>query len=419
MALIRKDAIKRAAIIDAEMGWLRGTALGKLSMLWHTAQEDDGKSIVSRRLLLEWACVEPEHADRFIELCCLADTSGDGDFVHFLERRRDDGRFFIVGNPDEIQRVKTAREQAVARGNASAEARKRRTGSAVPPGARNHPDRKKTESDFESSFEEPFETGFEKPFETLSESVSETNAEKPPNPSALALANASALPSATTTTTRAPAREAEPAEVVVVGESEDPGPPADPPPPAVSPPAESSLTPLGLIALWNAHRGELPEVLGPTPERLELAEARLSERPEPEHWRLAIKRLASLPFANGEVTGWVASFDWLVEAPGKTLHVLEGRYDPRGKKRRRAAAAPPEDAEASEPLRCFTCWGTGLVTASRRLDDGPEVASFRCACEAGHGRMDHEAWDDEKAAAGWKANSWNRESFERWQARPY
>lgn len=122
MAIIKPSAIGRAAIIDAELGWPRGLALGRMSMIWSAAQADGGKSVAKKRLIIEWGCVEPELADRFVELCCRVSDDDEGDHVHFLELR-DADRYFIVGNPEQLEKIATFKARASKAGKSGGKGR--------------------------------------------------------------------------------------------------------------------------------------------------------------------------------------------------------------------------------------------------------------------------------------------------------
>lgn len=171
MTLIRKDAIKRAEIVDAEMGWESGTAIGKMALIWDAAQEDIGRNVVRRRQLLAWAHVRPDQADRFLAACCIVRKAEDDDHVHFLERRGED-RYYIVGNREEFERIEQHRAEKSAAGKRSAEVRRARFGSADP--RANREQREQTpEQESEHSHEHSHE-------QTPEQNV---------NPSALALAS--------------------------------------------------------------------------------------------------------------------------------------------------------------------------------------------------------------------------------------
>ncbi len=82
-----------------------------------------------------------------------------------------------------------------------------------------------------------------------------------------------------------------------------------------------------LMAVWNAHRGPLPEAATLTPDRARRARSRLHEHADPEFWRAVVERMASSAFCRGEGgRGWRADFDFLLR-PGTAERVLEGKYD--------------------------------------------------------------------------------------------
>ncbi len=123
-ALVTSEAIRRAEIIDAEMGWDSCLAIGHLVRLWNEAQEGGGKSVVKKRVILEWARVPADEGDRFIELCCQMAKHEDDDHIHFLEHRGED-RYFIVGNPDRVEKLEGIREQRRGAGLASGDKRRK------------------------------------------------------------------------------------------------------------------------------------------------------------------------------------------------------------------------------------------------------------------------------------------------------
>jgi len=101
---------------------------------------------------------------------------------------------------------------------------------------------------------------------------------------------------------------------------------ADPPKPKVD-----------LVAIWNAHRGGLPEAR-PTKGRLAKIAARLREEAAPAYWEGVVQRLARSAFATGNNDrAWRADFGWLVQNPENHVKVSEGKYDNRD----RAAASDP------------------------------------------------------------------------------
>lgn len=107
MTVIRKDAFKRAAMIDTEMGWQDCTAIGKLATIWEESQTEGIKiTEVSGRQILKWAGVSAADADLFLAQCCDR---------HFLEARPN-GRYFIVGNDGEIARIDDYKAAKVAAG---------------------------------------------------------------------------------------------------------------------------------------------------------------------------------------------------------------------------------------------------------------------------------------------------------------
>lgn len=186
MALIRKDAIKRSRIVDAEVGWEDFTALGKMGAIWDAAQEDEGRNVLRRSEILDWGRVKPEHAERFLAACCIVRKVRGDDHVHFLEPAGGD-RYRLVGNLNELERIERHRAEKSAAGKASAEARKTRLGSAIPHGGYNDPNRTEIRTAVRTETEQTAEQNLEQ------------SAEQNSNPSALALA--SAIPSASASQT--------------------------------------------------------------------------------------------------------------------------------------------------------------------------------------------------------------------------
>lgn len=96
------------------------------------------------------------------------------------------------------------------------------------------------------------------------------------------------------------------------------------------PPADAAATPDALMAAWNSitHK-PIPRCRELTKARRKHAKARLAERPLPE-WEEVIARIQGSRFCRGgNDRGWVATFDWLLQAD-TAVKVLEGKYDDRG-----------------------------------------------------------------------------------------
>lgn len=91
--------------------------------------------------------------------------------------------------------------------------------------------------------------------------------------------------------------------------------------------------PADLLAVWNEHRGELPEASKLTADRERHATSRLREQPDLSIWAAVVKRMAESAFCRGENDrGWRADVDFLLR-PGTSAKVLEGKYDDRGRGR--------------------------------------------------------------------------------------
>jgi hypothetical protein len=107
-----------------------------------------------------------------------------------------------------------------------------------------------------------------------------------------------------------------------------------------------------LVQIWNQESGpELPKVreCSPKSKREKAANARWQERPNPDEWKEAIRKINSNPFLRGENdTGWKASFDWLLK-PGNFTKVIEGVYD-RGAGRPAKGVRSKTEHERSDDL---------------------------------------------------------------------
>jgi hypothetical protein len=84
-----------------------------------------------------------------------------------------------------------------------------------------------------------------------------------------------------------------------------------------------------LIALWNAERGPLPEVLKLTEGRRKKILARLQSDPEfPQKLLAATRKARKTAFLCGAGDhGWKADLDWLIANDTHYIRVLEGRYE--------------------------------------------------------------------------------------------
>jgi hypothetical protein len=81
-----------------------------------------------------------------------------------------------------------------------------------------------------------------------------------------------------------------------------------------------------LQAIWNEHRGKLPEAKTCTGARKKKADLRWREQP-PDAWRETVKKLAESEFCNGKNDrGWRADFDFLLK-PETWAKANEGKYD--------------------------------------------------------------------------------------------
>jgi uncharacterized protein YdaU (DUF1376 family) len=92
---------------------------------------------------------------------------------------------------------------------------------------------------------------------------------------------------------------------------------------------QDRVAPSALMDAWNdGTKPPIPRCRGLTPKRERLAASRLHDHPIDE-WRQIIGRIQASAFCRGENDrGWVATFDWLLQAD-VGLKVLEGKYDNR------------------------------------------------------------------------------------------
>jgi hypothetical protein len=110
---IRKDAFPRAVLIDAEMGWERGLAIGRLACIWAESQSLK-ITHASGAIIASWGHIPDDSASKFFDVACATK-------VHFFERL-DDGSYRIVGGAKEIARVEdyVAKKRAAGRRGAAA-----------------------------------------------------------------------------------------------------------------------------------------------------------------------------------------------------------------------------------------------------------------------------------------------------------
>lgn len=123
---IRDGAIKRAAIVDAELSWPKGLAIGKMTHIWENALPLE-ISVVRRKVILKWAGDLPEGTseDQFIEALCSPE-------VRFLIPS-DGDRYIIGGAEAELRKIEERKERS-SRGGKSTQVRNR-TSSGTQPGA--------------------------------------------------------------------------------------------------------------------------------------------------------------------------------------------------------------------------------------------------------------------------------------------
>jgi hypothetical protein len=103
--------------------------------------------------------------------------------------------------------------------------------------------------------------------------------------------------------------------------------------------SSSSLSPEGLMEIWNTHRGQLPACAQLSSRRRTEARKRLKEQPDAIIWERVAKAIGADPGCNGQnKTGWRASFDYFLK-PDVWLMVEEGRLN-----RRAPVFSGPRDA---------------------------------------------------------------------------
>lgn len=123
---IRDGAIKRAGLVDSELGWPRGTTIGKMVLIWEHVLELE-LPLVRRKALLGWAGELPVGAsdDAFID--ALTDPD-----VEFLVPSTGD-RYEVKGAQKELEKIEERREKKSRAGQASQQKQRTcSTGVATP-----------------------------------------------------------------------------------------------------------------------------------------------------------------------------------------------------------------------------------------------------------------------------------------------
>ena len=84
-----------------------------------------------------------------------------------------------------------------------------------------------------------------------------------------------------------------------------------------------------LVAIWNAERGPLPQVLQLTEKRRQKILARARKDPHfLKKCEAAIRKARDTPFLCGAgARGWRADFDWFIANDTNIVAVIEGKYD--------------------------------------------------------------------------------------------
>lgn len=104
-----------------------------------------------------------------------------------------------------------------------------------------------------------------------------------------------------------------------------------------------SLSPAGLLEIWNQGCGTLAKARELNDKRETAARARIKEKPDPEYWRDVVKKISESDWCNNRAQnskGWEATFDWLLQ-PDTHLRVLEDKYKSR---KGRGSTGPPPGA---------------------------------------------------------------------------
>lgn len=236
-------------------------ALGRVVRLWWSAQKHWGNG---RR---------PIPLDEF----------HFGGFDHIVDSGmaevKEDG-VYVRGARDQFEWLAARSDAARLAGQASAEARRAKNGSAIPTGARNRTTTERRPNDRSVATERP-----------------PNDDRTSPNPHTLSLS--------------------------LTHEDSH----------AVSSP--SAPTPRQLADVWNDEaKGamvKVAEVKAGT-KRFNSAKARLQDEPDLDLWRTRIRKLAGLPWVRGETPGrngnkpWRGNFDWLIR-PDTRTKIIEGAYD--------------------------------------------------------------------------------------------
>lgn len=158
MAVIKPDAIQRADLVDARMGWPRGLALGRMIILWENTQTGKGMNVIPKRLVEAWASVPPIEIDAFIAAALE---------VHFFEKKGTD--LAVVGNQKHVDNIAAYKAGKVAGGKASGKARRLKI----------EQDTNRTGTDGEQVFEQNA-NGNEPSSSSFSSSSSSTSSGPPP-----------------------------------------------------------------------------------------------------------------------------------------------------------------------------------------------------------------------------------------------
>jgi hypothetical protein len=137
------------------------------------------------------------------------------------------------------------------------------------------------------------------------------------------------------------------------------------------------------VAEWNAtaEQSGFPKVQRLTDKRKASLTARLRECGGIDGWRAALEKVAASPYLRGEVNGWRADFDFVIN-PNKFTSIMEGKYDRRDSVAKPAKRRDPLDV-AAEYLGRNQDHGISADRGGRPIRDWPDVDPDRTGGEPG------------------------------------
>lgn len=160
------------------------------------------------------------------------------------------------------------------------------------------------------------------------------------------------------------------------------------------------------VAEWNAtaEQSGFPKVQRLTDKRKASLTARLRECGGIDGWRAALEKVAASPYLRGEVNGWRADFDFVIN-PNKFTSIMEGKYDRRDSVAKPAKRRDPLDV-AAEYLGRNQDHGISADRGGRPIRDWPDVDPDRTGGEPGSDQGGTSAVHGPGAGAG------HREGFD-------